>query len=201
MSAGIRVGMWVTALAAVWGAVAWLRPLGGLLPMTREMVVITKAILAETKDLQTGVEKVQRNVRAIQRQEKLLEEQEQLTRTILAELRQQEQLSVAATTRLQQILEAESTTVALIWRADSASAVTQQGLDANALELERLGAATGRIHSSSWAMERQLDHLLVELEGSADNFAIVERLEHAVDQAAERSGHWWDRLGEWLPWN
>ncbi len=201
MSAGIRLGLWATALVAVWGAAVWLRPLGDLLPMTKHMVLTTKQILAETKELQTGVGQVQSNVRELERQEKLLEEQEQLTRTVLAELRHQGQLSEEATARLQQILQTEGTTVELISRADQAGKVTLQGLSANARELDRLTAATARIHTSSSGMDRQLGGLLSELESSAANFAKVERLKQAVGEAAERSTSWWDRLKEWMPWN
>lgn len=201
MSAGIRLGLWAVGIAALWGAASfWLRPLGNLLPMTRDMVTATKTILAETRELQTGVAKVQVNLQALERQEQLLAEQEQLTRQVLTALRRQERLSAEATASLQQILGTERTTVALTQAADLASRTTLEGLNANASQLGRLSAATGRIQERSWATDRQLDRLLVELEGSAENFAVVERLRQAVAKAGERNSSWWERVRRWLSW-
>lgn len=202
MRAGIRAGLWAVAIIALWGAASiWLRPLGNLIPMTSDMVAATRAILVETRELQSSVAKVKTNLQALERQEQLLTEQEELTRSIVAELRRQERLEGQATDSLQQILAAERTTVELTQQADRAGRVTLEGLNANAAQLRRLSAATGAIAESSWALDGQLDRLVVQLETSTENFALVDRVRQAVGKAADRNSNWWERLREWLPWD
>lgn len=200
MSASTRVAVWGAALLAVWGAVVWLRPLGDLLPGIRQMAATTTAILDETRELQAGAGKVQLGLRGLQRQEKLLEEQEQLTRSLLGELGRQQQLGTDAAARLQEILETERSTVELTRQADRASAATLQTVKASAAEIERLVAAAGSIEPTSHALDRQMDRLLTELEGSAANFAVVGQLKEAAGMAADRSTSWWDHMWEWWPW-
>lgn len=200
MRTAYKVGAGACAMALAWGAAGWLKPLGSLLPMTGQMVSTTRAILEETRQLQDGVGKVQGNLQQLQRQEKLLEEQELLTQAVLTELRRQEQLNVGARNLLADILKTERTTVELTREADRASARTMQTVSANAREVDRLLSATARIETGSRGLDHQMDRLLVEMEGSAENFEVVGRVKAAAGAATERAGNWWNRVREWFKW-
>jgi len=189
----------VVALGALgWAGAAWLQPLGTILPTTRQMVDTTQEILGETRALQIGVGRVQANLGQLQRQEQLLTEQEELTRSVLAQLSRQEQLSGTARGLLAEILRTEQATSDLIRQADGAGAQGLRTVTANARELSQLSAETARIQAGSRSVDEKIDRLLVQMQGTADNFAVIGRVKDATQSAAARTTSWWNRVLDWF---
>lgn len=185
---------------AAAGAGAALRPLGALLPATRSMVETTRELVAETRLLQGSVGEVREGMQQIVRQDELLAEQELLTRDLLGQLERQQQLNGESRDLLAELLKAERQTAALTQAADAAGAGTIASVRANAAALDQLVAATIRIEQGSHVMDDQLDTLLSEMAGSAENFGAVAKVKSAATQAAERTATWWERLREWFSW-
>lgn len=195
--APIGVGVLIAILLG-WAASTWLRPLARLLPMTRSMVTITQGILVETRDLQTEFQTVQVNVNQLQRQDKLLEEQEELTRVLLAKLQLQGESSTEATALLIEILAEEQTALEISHQADAAGTASVQSALVNAQEVERLLTAAARINRASQGVDQELDQLLIELDGSAENLAIVARVKASARQAWESYTKGWEWLRGWF---
>lgn len=190
----------VGVLLALGGLAIWTAPLGALLPATRQMVQTTGAILAETGRLEESVAQVESGLSQVERQEALLAEQERLTRSMLDELNRQNGLGAEAESRLRSILAAEQQTLSRTRQAAAAAGAVTEPVTANARELERLAAATARIQSGSAAVNDRLPALLAEMEDSAENFAVVERVREAAAAAGARAASWWQRLWEWVKW-
>lgn len=188
------------ALVAVWAAVPFVRPLAALLPAAGQMLSTTRTILGETQQLQAGIRQVQGNLRELRRQETLLTEQEDLTRSVLAQLKRQEELSLITRDRLSAILNAERGAVDLVKQANQAAGRTTATVAANGAQLEALAEQTGRIEAGSRRIDGQLDRLNAELEASAENFAEVARIKAAAAEAARRTSTWWQKVWEWFKW-
>lgn len=188
------------AVALLWGGAVWLQPLTTIVPTMGRLVSTTQEILGETRALQVAVGRVQTNLKELDRQERLLAEQEELTRAVLSQLTRQEELGGSARGLLTEILHTEQTTADLIHQADRAGAQSLATVSATARELGQLAVETARIQSGSQTLDTKVDRLLVEMQGSADNFAIIGRVKSGTTGAVERTKSWWNKVLEWFHW-
>lgn len=198
-TAYIKLGAGIVAAVVVaWLGLPRLAPLAKLIPNTKSMVTTTREILTETRELKNGVSRVQTNLAKLEQQDRLLAEQEQLTAQVLTELKQQEELAGDATVLLTSLLERERTTAELTARANHAAGEAMDTVTANAGQLSRLAGAAGRIKTNSAEIDTKVDRLLVAMQGSAENFAVVARLKAAPGKVIERTERWWER---WWPFD
>jgi len=195
----IKVAIGGLILASLaWAGANWLHPLGQMLPMIRSMVTITQGILVETRDLQTEINAVQATIKHLQLQDMLLEEQEQLAQALLTKLQLQGEISTEATALLIEILREEQKTLEISQAADVAGAATIRAALATARELERIQKAAARINQASHGVDQELDLLLIELDGSAENLAIIARIKAAPLQVWDRYLKGWEWVRGWF---
>lgn len=201
MQTGIRLATGAALLLLLgWAGAGWLKPLGSMIPNTRAMLGTTRQILAETQGLQEEVERVRVSLSQVQQQERLLDEQQALMAGLLQQMKEQEQLAAGTTRLMRSILEAERTTAALTREADQAGLAAMGTVSASAVELEQLAAAARRIKGGSRTVDGQMDRLLIALEGSAENFAVVARTREAAGRTVDRSVNWWNWVKGMWPW-